>query len=347
MLIYKQKMCTGRAAYTRGIQIVEPMRSRAEIFSLLKGKSRQAVDRHVEFMIQDWRNKCVVDVSTAPGATTNYFEAKQNNLPFELSPAFFKPEVLLRYRGDHDKYTVGERIISCRGSWALRGYDINEAGQVHAYICDLRALPYEEQIYWKSFNVKPKGGISARAIENDFKGTWAKNRDPLSEIKSIVERWSKTKYAWYKVRDDKLIDRVYTPRTGSRDEWAGAFKELSKLIVECFDVKSIREELDRRGIEWTKNEGNLALIGRVVPVSGLKSIQRIRSKVDAHVGGTAAESISDDALRQHGSYTAHFEHVCQDVIEEMKRIEQALVGRRGAGRRSGGSTDGSVTEFSS
>jgi hypothetical protein len=43
-------------------------------------------------------------------------------------------------------------MIDCRGGWSLRDFDTNEAGQVHAYICDLRNLPYQEQLYWKSFN---------------------------------------------------------------------------------------------------------------------------------------------------------------------------------------------------
>jgi hypothetical protein len=46
--------------------------------------------------------------------------------------------------------------VSCRSAWHLPGYDVNEAGQIHAYICDLRQLPYSEQLYWQSFNVEPK-----------------------------------------------------------------------------------------------------------------------------------------------------------------------------------------------
>ncbi len=57
----------------------------------------------------DWRNKRVTKISTDPAATTNYFQAEGNALPFELSPAFFRPEVLLKYKADRDKYTVGER----------------------------------------------------------------------------------------------------------------------------------------------------------------------------------------------------------------------------------------------
>ena len=55
-----------------------------------------------------------------------------------------------------DKYTVGERDVQCRAAWYLKGIDVNEAGQVHAYICYLRNLPYSEQLHWASFNEEPK-----------------------------------------------------------------------------------------------------------------------------------------------------------------------------------------------
>lgn len=148
VFFYRQKVDTGKAAYTRGVQIIRPSRPKAEIFSSLRESwSGEDEKEYVEFVAYDWRNKRSTKISTAPKATTSYFQAQENSLPFELSPAYFRPEVLLKYKGDSDKYTVGERDIHCRGAWRLRGYDVNEAGQVHAYICDLRYLPFQEQLY--------------------------------------------------------------------------------------------------------------------------------------------------------------------------------------------------------
>lgn len=327
-LFYRQKIDAEKAAYTRGAQIVEPKRSKADIFAAIKGDAVRTDDSYVEFIACDWRNKRIAKISTSPNATTNYFQASQNDLPFELSPAFFRPEVLLKYKGDRDKYIIEARDIICRGGWMLRGFDVNEACQIHAYICDLRDIPYEEQLYWKSFNEAPKGGISARAFTNDFKGKAAEMSDPLSEIKWIVQQWKDKKVTWWRLPDHRLADRVNTPRTSSRDEWGTAFKELSKLIVECFHIGGIRAELNRRNIEWIENEKSLALLDRVVGrrLGSLRLVQRIRSKVDAHIGGDEAESLSTEALQKHGSYASHFDHVCQQVIDELKLIEQAFSG---------------------
>lgn len=317
------------ASYTQGVQIVHPRRPRAAIRAAIRGESVRTADSYVEFITWDFRNSRIANISTAPEATTNFY-AQKNDLPYELSPAFFNSEVLSRFYGDRDKYVVGERNIACHGSWDLRGHDVNEAGQVHAYICDLRTLPGEEQLYWKSFNEKPKGGISSRAIKNDFQGKWEYSPDALSEIRFIMKQWSESKCVWWKSRDEKLVDSVYTPRTNSRDQWAKAFTELAKLTVECFDTRGIRIELKRRGIEWTKDEEcrSLALIERLVDgnLDGLRAVQRVRSKVDAHVRGSEADSLSNNALKHHGSYAAHFEHVCRDVIDELEHIERAFNG---------------------
>jgi hypothetical protein len=87
------------------------------------------------------KNGVIREISCAPGATANYFT--ESDLPFELSPAFFSPEVLRKYKADSDKYSLAGRSISCRCAWSLQTYDVNEAGQVHTYLVYLRNLPYD------------------------------------------------------------------------------------------------------------------------------------------------------------------------------------------------------------
>lgn len=123
VFFYRQKVDPGKAAYTHGVQIIRPSRPKAKIFSSMKARwSGRQQRQHAEFMVWDWRNKCTARISTDPAATTNYFRTRENTLPFELSPAFFRPEVLLKYKGDSDKYTIDERQrnIRCRNAWVLR-----------------------------------------------------------------------------------------------------------------------------------------------------------------------------------------------------------------------------------
>lgn len=283
---------------------------------------------YVEFVACDWRNKRITNISTDPSATTNYFQTRKNSLPFELSPAFFRSDVLLKYKVDSDKYTVEQRAIHCRGAWTLPDYDVNEAGQVHAYIRDLRNLPYQEQLYWKSYNEEPKSGISKRAFVNHFRGEAWPHHDPLENVLFIMRNWTKSDLAWWKLSEEGLLERVSTPRTSSRDEWAGAFKDLSKLIIEGFQVRAIRTRLEAMNIAFEEKEKSLALIEKLLDderrLDGLRAVQLIRSKVDAHSRGSIAANLANKALQEHETYSAHFENVCRSVVDELKLIEQTF-----------------------
>ena len=99
-LFYRQKIDPGVAAYTTGVQLIGPRLPSTVIFEDMRGGRKD--EKYVEFIMLDWRNKRVAKVSTDPKATTNYFEAHGNSLPFEVSPAFFRPDVILKYKTDKE-----------------------------------------------------------------------------------------------------------------------------------------------------------------------------------------------------------------------------------------------------
>ena len=336
ILFYAQRIDPGKAGYVRGIQFVPPSRSDDEIFSIQRAKLYEEKEGPwVEFEVYDFRNNRKTTVSTDPSTTTNYFVAHENSLPYETSPAFFRPEVLSKYKTDREKYVVDEmgRSISCRNVWELRRFDVNEAGQVHAYICYLRDLPYEEQLYWRSFNEPTKDSISKRAFEHDIIGEWSSVPDPLSDLLSVVEKWHHKRVRWWKLRENNLFNHITTPHTSSRDEWAQAFMDLSQLIVEGFVPKAIKHELDTESVAY-KKEGSLILLEKLLvaksllpqnkKLEGLKTTYLIRTKVRAHSGSTQAKTLADDALRSHGTFANHFRYVCQIVTDELSLIQQAF-----------------------
>ena len=335
-LFYAQVIDPGKAGYVRGIQIVHPSRSDDEIFLTERAKLYgEEVGPWVEFEVYDFRNDRITTVSTDPSTTTTYFVAKENSLPYETSPAFFRAEVLAKYKADREKYVVDEvsRSISCRNAWELRRFDVNEAGQVHAYICYLRDLPYNEQMYWRSFNEAPEDSISRRAFEHDIMGEWSSIPDPLSDLLSAVEQWHHRCVRWWKLRDINLLNHITTPHTMSRDEWSQAFMNLSQLVIEGFVPQEIKHELDSESVAYN-TEGSLILLEMLLvaksllpkhkKLEGLKATNLIRTKVRAHSGSTQAKTLADDALRSHGTFANHFRYVCGIIAKELHLIEQAF-----------------------
>lgn len=331
-LFYRQSVIPNNAAYTVGVQIITPRNSKEVVYSRIKGIPVDKSDKnYVEYIAYDWRNNVITKISTDPNFTSNYFNANEKFLPFELSPAFFKPDVLLKYKSDREKYTVNDGTITCRSGWELRGIDVNEAGQVHTYICDLRRLPYEEQIYWLSFNEYPKASISKRAFENDFEGKWSISIDPHQDVLSIIHQWNDNKITWWTLRDEKQLLRINPPITESRDEWAESFLDLSKLIIEGFESKVIRSELQKSNINYEKEDRTITLLEKLVrgkdknyeniELTGLRSVQFLRTKLKGHIGGSDAKNLVLDAQMQHETFYNHFQYICSQIVKDLNSIE--------------------------
>ncbi len=323
--------------YTRGVQLISPLSPAEPLFKPIFDPWDWSAEEHASFTVLDFRHNRVVEVSTDRRYSTSYFDASKNDLPFETSPAFFDPEVLAKYKADREKYTVDEEngTIRCRGSWSLRHYDINPAGQVHAYLYDLRQLPYREQLHWKSHNEDPKDGVSKRAYESHFLGQWPTDSTPLERILDTVNRWASLKVDWWQIEDREMPRRINTPISDSRDEWGTAFLELSKVVIEGFRKVPIQAALRRENILFESDYGTLTLLERLlstraledegpVQLKGLKEAQLIRTKAHSHSAGSEADRLTKEALTEHGTYRGHFEWVCSQIANELETIGVAL-----------------------
>jgi len=287
-----------RMSVLRGFQVVRCSRSDEEMALVVAGEEPR---EYATFLIQDWKNRRVVEWSAAPDRLGNYFV--ESDLPFGTSPAFFSPELLIQYRQDPERYVIGDRIIQCRGAWQVR-YDINAEGQVHAYICDLAYLPYEEQLRWKAFNVMPSGTISQRAYQTDFLGSWDDVHEPLRSLKDILgrfpqhDRTGRPCSVWRmpdlpKTQDLDFLGYVVT---SSRKEWEDQVLALSRILVDGLDRSSI-QNLARTRSCFDPMAGSITQLDRLLTaaavdsevqgeiVTCLQEVQRLRSSKVAHPGG--------------------------------------------------------------
>lgn len=86
---------------------------------------------------------------------------------YAYSPVFFKSEALEKYYKNPELYKVEDGVIIKKGSWTLE-IDNDQAGHVSSYLTDLAKLNYEEQCYWRSYNIIPMGGLSDVKFRRDF-----------------------------------------------------------------------------------------------------------------------------------------------------------------------------------
>jgi hypothetical protein len=307
------------ASYIRGFQIIRSALTKKDLIKRY-GFGQANERRYAIFIAHDWKHGIVRERSCDPKQLGNYFI--KSDLPFGISPVFFRPEVLLKYKADSDKYEIQDRSVTCRNAWHLETCDVNDAGQVFTYLKYLSYLPYDEQLYWKSFNEHPKGPISKRAFQTDFEGSWDIQYDPLQSLKQILRELHETRVPWWKLRDETLMEKVHCPVTKSADEWAKEIHALDKLLVEGFETRQLRSRATLLNRTVSQDWKSLKLLQEILlglgkdeaemkkVVGPLQELNFLRSKISGHASGTEAKQIKAGILKEHKSYSMHFRQLC-------------------------------------
>lgn len=299
-----------KASFAHGCMIVRPTITVEDLVAEWQEEINPTKREYATFKIYDRKNQREVETSCGPDGIVNYFT--KSDLPWEISPAFFRPDVLHRFKADPDKYSMEHRSITCRGAWYLKGYDINEAGQVHVYIGDLARLPIEEQRYWQTFNEWPKGGISKRAYENDILGEFTSEYDPLEALKRKVTLLNQRKPVWWTTRSEAVMSEARHPASDSVREWGDEVMALDQMIVEGFLAKPLKALLQADGVTFEANWGSLRLLQEYAVSKGrqpeealalmapLRELHALRTTLRGHSSTTDKKKAEQDARRNFG-----------------------------------------------
>lgn len=220
----------------RGFQLIKTNKFAKEVYNDDWSDNNK---EYQDFIIYDFKNEKILEHNSSPDNLSNYFV--KSDLPFETSFAFFRTEVLNRFKLDSEKYLISNRQIECRGTWNLRYSMSDDESQVIVYIIDLSNLPENEQIYWKSFNVKPNSKLSYDVFTNDFLGEWTDNIDSLIALKLLLRNFPSCEINGNKVEiwqeknknNTRVLDYVQYVQTGTKDEWEKEIARLHQNLVDC------------------------------------------------------------------------------------------------------------------
>ena len=314
-------------SWLRGVQIIRPRLSSEEFGIYLYDKDRQP-KQYAYFLTLDCKNKRITEVSCAPNAMASYFE-RDSPLPYQISPVFFNAAVLDKYKADPEKYSLEPRSVSCRNAWHLQTYDVNDAGQVHTYIKYLGDLPYSEQLYWKSFNEKPKSPISRRAFTTDFEGQWYMAPDPLRDLQTTLTDLHSSGLEWFTLHEPNLVSQVHYPLTPSVKAWDDTLIALAKLVVEGLERKYFEEHAKSKGAKGDPQWGSIRWVQEAMKTAGisdeiidkvivpLRTVQQLRTKLAAHSGGSEANATRRDLLREYKTPRLHIEFLCGQLVQSL------------------------------
>jgi len=107
--------------------------------------------------------------------------------PF-LTSVYFKKEVLGKYIDD-DRSSVGTASeglghVNYLDQWSLT-YGLNSLDRVIVWLGDLQKLSYEEQTYWRHFNIPPEGGMADEFFKSQIEGQWVESRSLESRLTDV------------------------------------------------------------------------------------------------------------------------------------------------------------------
>ena len=336
--IYRSSIGVG-ASYTRGIQILCPSRN---LNWGIHGEADVQSAVPLVYKIFDWRNKSIRDVSYQNNDMTNYFENKEGKA-YDMSPAFFTPDVLTKYKRDDEKYEVSTNSIRCRNTWYLQYYKFDpDQNLVYAFIKDLQNLPSREQLHWIAHNVGPTraggkfGPITKYTERVLFFGELDSDLAPLDKLKDVVSeldgKW------WWKSPESKHLARAGTVMTESVREWGEEIKNLHQIVVESLNERAIRKHAVGNGM--TKEEANglrsikllrSALVQEGMDDAEAESCVQVFSQLaesrnigDAHRSTESRERLIRDLRKQHGTLILAYTAAVNECIQSLQRIRQIL-----------------------
>ncbi len=311
------------ASAFRGFQFIPCMDAKEDILNSLKYSCNKSNKKYVKYIYYDNKNNKFRKRSCSPKQLAYY--------SIKYSQVFFNPEVLSKYKSNSEKYTLTERSVSCRDTWHLETYYVNEEGQVHTCMIYLSQLPTKEQKYWGSFNEKQKGPVSER-FKNDLLGNRHSEYNPLASLKN---RLIHSDLSTWKLEDRQVLNQVNYTRTNAKDEWSRDIQSLYQLLIEKFNEEWLRKTANKLNIPEDPKLRSIGLIKKILTELGYErhSVSKIVKPFDVlrehrnkfvHSSIKGTEQLKSEAFENHDSLPQHFWQLTAECDNSIKVLIKAF-----------------------
>jgi hypothetical protein len=183
----------------------------------------------------------------------------------------------LPHYADPAKYRVEDGSVFCGGLWSLR-MDNNHQEYVVVYLGDLGHLSANEQLYWKSYNVVPDGGVSEVAFRRGILGEWTDPDEPALTFKlaysQFREAWRRS-FGWdlfkpLSPEDEHHWKALHVPASENQKDFDEQVMALSKLMVERLNEKEIA-----KNVQLEDGDKGITKFGKYLDHVGLPKDQLI------------------------------------------------------------------------
>ncbi|MBW8012888.1 MAG: hypothetical protein FVQ83_16850 [Chloroflexi bacterium] len=251
--------------------------------------------KFVSFVISTKEDGSLNEYSCDSSKLADYF-GKNPEAPHYLTPVFFRSEVLAKYYANPKKFSVEDGYLRCGALWGLE-IDNNHEKHVVAFLGDLgRSLSYNEQMYWRHYNIPPEGTISKVAWERGFMAEFTdpQRNDLLFKYNYEIfyDKWNKKiGFPLFKPLSDEDFHHIQTlriPLSNDQAEFDNQILSLTKILVDSINEAEIQKLLsDKRegekGISKLERYLKEQDVEEYTPhIAFLQNLQALRSTGVAH-----------------------------------------------------------------
>jgi len=213
----------------------------------------------------------------------NFFGANPE-APHFLTPVYFKIQVLDRYKNDSRNYTITDSTITFLSEWSIP-FNVNKENIVSVWLGDLGRIPYEEQQYWKAYNIPPKGGMDQKFIDRQLRNKWtdasrieSKLVPTLNKLNAIIsEKYGDVIFKVLSDADKEIYNSFMLPTNYSMPEYQSFLLKLCKLVSESINTSLIKKSM---GEDFDENvKGSVLQLGMFLEYIGIDKERKISSSI--------------------------------------------------------------------
>lgn len=226
--------------------------------------------------------------------------------PIDLTPVFFRRDVMTRYFANPRKYVVQDGWLRCLSLWTMK-IDNNHPDYIVVSLRDLALLPRSEQTYWRSHNVAPDdSGVSEVNYRRNFLGLWTNAQAPDLVFKAAYERAGEAwmaHHGWPLFRelaegDKHCMAGLHQLTVDDHAAFDRQVANLTKVLIDAIN----EAEVDKRLPHKVKEERGISKLQRFLESEGLpdlesrigflRDLQDVRSAGVAHLKGERYDKVA-------------------------------------------------------
>lgn len=193
----------------------------------------------------------------------NYFGANPES-PHFLTPVFFELGVLDKYKNDSRNYEITDSSIFFLREWSIP-FNINKERKVSVWLGDLGRIPYEEQKYWKAFNIRPEGSMDKKFVDRQIRGIWtdasrieSKLVPSLNRFNSVINQlYGDVIFKVLSDADKEIYNTFMIPTNYSIPEYQDFLMKLCKLTAESINTSLIKRKMGEEYDKDAKGKGSI------------------------------------------------------------------------------------------